>query len=166
MQAGMLLDSISCCLECLTATDELVGGGAAGSLAVEVAEAASCLRDRLAALQQDNAAPLTLAERAAQMQQLLPAAGRIAAAMDAVDWLPDQQVAVQLEVARAAAPRRCSYLRCANLAAEGGAVMYRGDHGLRCRWDEHTLLCWASAGWWNGGAWPFSSCMPAGLWPP
>ena len=174
-QAGVLLDSISCCLGCLAAAGELVGGGAAGglvegstagSLAVEAAQAASCLQDRLAAVQQDSAAPLTLAERAAQMQQLLPAAERIAAAMDAVDRLPDQQVAVQLEVARAAAPRHCSNLRCANLAAAGGTVMYRGDHGLRCRWDEQTLLGWASAGWWNGGAWPFSSCMPAGLWPP
>ncbi|PRW56574.1 Zinc finger MYND domain-containing 19 Q7TSV3 [Chlorella sorokiniana] len=130
-KAGALLRSLTSCLEGLTGEQdkqELIGSSAARTLAGQAAAAQSRLREQLAALPAD-AAP---AERAQQLRQLLPATDQLAAADDAYCQLPSQQAALRLELARAAVPRSCAYLRCSNVQAEGAALMCKGDKGLRC----------------------------------
>lgn len=51
---------------------------------------------------------------------LLPAATRMAEALQALWANPREQQAALLQLAKAAAVRSCAYLRCANLELEGG----------------------------------------------
>lgn len=132
MQAEALLHSCSRCLEGLAAVppSELVG--ASRKLGRQVAEAQSSLLQQLDALRA-HATELAPAERATQLRQLLPAAEGVAAAFDSYCRRPSQQAAARLEVARVAARRTCAYLRCPNVQADLGALVCKGDAGLRCR---------------------------------
>ena len=64
---------------------------------------------------------------------VLAAARQLGAAL--LEWraLPEQGGPLQLKAAQAAAARSCAYLRCANLAAEGGPAAGQGVGRLRCR---------------------------------
>ena len=75
---------------------------------------------------------------------LLPAARKLAEALQAYWQLPEQQAAARLEVARAAAARSCAYLRCSNLAAEGGVSAGEGKGSLRC--SGCRVVWWVPAG--------------------
>lgn len=70
-----------------------------------------------------------------QLQRsVLPAARQLGQAL--LEWwaLPEQAGPLKLEAAQAAATRSCGYLRCANLAAEGGPAAGQGVGSMRCRW--------------------------------
>ena len=67
------------------------------------------------------------------LKACLPAACRLATALQAWWGRPSQQQADQLEVATAAAVRSCAYLRCANLGGEGGPAAGAGAGSKRCR---------------------------------
>ena len=70
---------------------------------------------------------------AALQERVLPLCRELAAALHAWWQRPEQQPALQLEAAQAAARRSCAYLRCANLGGEGGPAAGEGVGSLRCR---------------------------------
>lgn len=96
-----------------------------------------------AALHELQAAHAQLAQQAASFAnagvpahvapQLCSALGRAAAALEAWWALPEHASAQQLEVAQVAALRSCAYMRCANVAAQGGPAAGQGVGSMRCR---------------------------------
>ena len=103
-----------------------------GDLAQQAEAVASSLLQRTVALLSSPSSRHT--EHAERLrQQVLPAAERLAALFDAYCHLPDQQAAVNLEVARAAAGRSCAYLSCPNVQGGGGALAGEGAGSKRCR---------------------------------
>ena len=79
------------------------------------------------------AADATAAERASRLRQLLQPAAELAALMQQHLALPAVEEERTLVVARAAAARSCAYLRCANVAGEGGPAAGQGVGSMRCR---------------------------------
>ena len=67
------------------------------------------------------------------LHRVVPAARQLGAAL--LEWwaLPKQAGPLRLEAAQAAAARSCAYLRCANLAADGGPAAGQGVGSMRCR---------------------------------
>lgn len=63
----------------------------------------------------------------------LPAARRLATALQAWWGRPSQQQADKLELATAATVRSCAYLCCADLGGEGGSAAGEGAGSKRCR---------------------------------
>ena len=94
-------------------------------LALEVRQAAAAARTALAEWRQGDASHTAA--------HLLPAAQQLAAALLAWWRRPEQQAAAALEAAQAAAARSCAYLRCSNLAAEGGPAAGQQEGSMRCR---------------------------------
>ena len=79
---------------------------------------------------QHRLTPLDLLD-AIQRSSLAPAR-RLAAALWAWHQQPEQQAEHRLALARAAAGRACAYLRCANLAGEGGPAAGQGAGSSKC----------------------------------
>ncbi|PRW59495.1 HIT MYND zinc finger [Chlorella sorokiniana] len=88
------------------------------------------------------------------LHTVLPAARQLGAAL--LEWwaLPEQAGPLRLEAAQAAAARSCAYLRCANLAAEGGPAAGQGVGSMRCSACRVVWYCGAAcshADWREGG---------------
>ena len=65
-------------------------------------------------------------------EQALPAAETVARLLRQHWAKPEQQAALQLELAQAAATRSCAYLCCAQLGGEGGPLAGEGKGSKRC----------------------------------
>lgn len=89
------------------------------------------LRQQLIAADGDHSA--SPAARARRLQQLVPAAERVASVVDQYQALPGPSLAILCEVATAAAGRSCAYLRCPNVEAGGGPAAGQGTGSMRCR---------------------------------
>ncbi len=96
-------------------------------LASEVRQAAAAAQ---AALKEWGNAQGT-AVTACFAERVLPAVQQLAKALLAWWRRPEQQAAAALEAAQAA--RSCAYLRCSNLAAEGGPAAGQQEGSMRCR---------------------------------
>lgn len=59
-------------------------------------------------------------------RDVLPPARQLAVALLEWQQQPEQQAAARLEMAQAAAQRSCAYVRCPNLAGEGGPLAGQG----------------------------------------
>ena len=97
----------------------------------EAAAAVEALGQQLVAADEDRAA--SPAARARRLQQLLPAAERVASVVHQYQALPGPSLAILYEVATAAAGRSCAYLRCPNVEAGGGPAAGQGAGSMRCR---------------------------------
>ena len=126
---------------------------------------AALLRQQLVAardalLAAEAAAKLGMAEGCTPRQQaqclkpLVQPAAQLAAALLQYWQLPEQVAAAQVELARAAATRACSNLRCANLGGEGGWAAGEGEGSRKCSGCRLAWYCGAdcqNADWRGGG---------------
>jgi len=78
---------------------------------------------------------------ASARDNILPAALTVARLLHQHWQAPEQQAADRLELAQAAATRSCAYLRCANLAAEGGPAAGEGASSKRCGICRSVWYC-------------------------
>lgn len=123
------------------------GSSAAGAGTSAGSAVSEALRAMFAAVRQMEAAgggtvpPASLALLQQYQQILLPAATRLATAMQAWWELPEQQAAAQLEATQAAATRSCAYLRCANLGGSGGPAAGQGEGSKRCSRCRSVRYC-------------------------
>ena len=107
--------------------------GVTGSTLAEVQAAAGALLKQRQLLLGELSPSASLAERAERLQQLAQPASRLGRAMVEMAHSPAMEAQRQLELARAAATRSCAYLRCANVAGQGGAAAGQGVGSARCR---------------------------------
>ena len=108
--------------------------GMPNSLAAQLKQAAHSLRRQRRELLSGLAADASVAERTSQLRQLAQPAAGLSALMQQYLALPAVEEGRRLVLARAAAARSCAYLRCANVATEGGPAAGQGVGGKRCRW--------------------------------
>ena len=108
--------------------------GMPDSLAAELKQAAHSLRQRRRELLSGLAADASVAESASRLQQLVQPATELASLMQQYLALPAVEEQQRLVLARAAAVRSCAYLRCANVAGEGGLAAGQAASSMRCRW--------------------------------
>ena len=104
------------------------------SLAAQLRQAAHSLMQQRHEVLSGPAAKARAADRASQLRQLLQPAAHLAGLVQQYRALPTLESERQLAAARAAATRSCAYLRCANVAGEGGPAAGEGAGSMRCRW--------------------------------
>ena len=113
--------------------EEVAHLGITAAMLAELQAAGAALCDRRRQLLAGLGPDASMAERAAQLRQLLPLAAHLAAHEQAHWEVPSMKQERQLKLARAAATRSCAYLRCANVAAQGGPAAGQGVGSARCR---------------------------------
>ena len=118
------------------AVDDAAATGTPESLAAELKQGACSLRRQRQQVLDGLPAGASLADRAAQLEQLVQPAADLAGLMRQWLQLPATAQQEQLAMSRAAAARSCAYLRCANVAGQGGPAAGQGIDGKRCRWVE------------------------------
>ena len=137
-QASALLDGWEALLSELVATgveaaDRCAAVSPSDSLVPELRQAA----DRLSQQQQLVVAGVppsaSVAERAAKLRQLRQPAAHLARLI--CQWRQQREPSrmMLLALGRAAAARSCAYLRCANVAVQGGPSAGQGVGSARCR---------------------------------
>ena len=102
--------------------------GMPGSLAAQLEAAAGSLS------QQMEAADASGRVSAPQLPPLLQLAAHLAGLLQQHLALPALEAYRLLAEAQATAGRSCAYLRCANVAGEGGPAAGQGTGSMRCRW--------------------------------
>ena len=129
--ASRLTDELLIVLDCLIqAVDAALAIAPTADLSRAVQAFAPTKRALAGLLQQRN---LLLPEAQAVMQRgALWPARRLAAALWAWHQQPEQLAVHRLALARAAAARSCAYLRCPNLAGEGGPAAGQGAGSSKC----------------------------------
>ena len=113
--------------------------GMPDSLAAQLNQEARSLMQRRLELLDGLAADARAANRTPHLRQLLQPAAELAALMQQCLALPAVEEERRLAVARAAAARSCAYLRCADVAGEGGPAAGQGIGSMRCRWAGERI---------------------------
>ena len=103
------------------------------AIALDLIAAAAALRRHRQQAMAHLGPDAGLRERAAELRQLLPPAGHLARLV--LQWAHSLELESRgrLDVAKVAATRSCAYLRCANVAAQGGPAAGQGVGSARCR---------------------------------
>ena len=115
------------------AIDSAPETGLPASLAAQLKQCARSLRQQRQDMLSGQTADASLADRVAQRRQLLQPAADLAGLVRQHLALPAVEEQRRLAVARAAATRSCAYLRCANVAGQGGPAAGEGAGSSRCR---------------------------------
>ena len=114
------------------AIDSAPQTGLPGGLAAQLKQGAHSLRLLREALS-GLAADASATQRTALLRQLAQPAAELAGLVQQCQDLPTVEEERRLAVARAAAARSCAYLRCANVAGQGGPAAGEGEGSSRCR---------------------------------
>ena len=137
LQAADLLDSWQDSVAVLAdaaplAVDSAEVTGTPDSLVAQLKQGAHSLRQQRRRVLA-GVLDASLADRAVQLQQLVQPASELAGLIQ--QWLQLRGTVVQelLVASQAAAARSCAYLRCANVAGQGGPAAGQGVGSARCR---------------------------------
>ena len=127
-----------------TALQSAAASGMPDSLAAQLEAVAGSLGQQL------EAAGASGHMSASQLLPLAQPAAHLAGLLQQYLALPAVEAERLLAAAQAAAGRSCAYLRCANVAGEGGPAAGQGTGSMRCRWaggegEEGCVLGVASA---------------------
>ena len=116
-----------------SAVEDAATIGTPDSLVAELKQGAHSLRQQRQQVLHGLPADASPAERAAQLQQLVQPAKQLADLLHQWWQLREPSRRLLLDQGRAAAARSCAYLRCANVAGQGGPAAGQGVGSARCR---------------------------------
>ncbi|PRW60239.1 Zinc finger domain-containing MYND finger domain [Chlorella sorokiniana] len=110
-------------------------------MVAELQTAASALSEQRRQLLRRLQFNTDLADHAVQLQQLVQPAAQLGGLLVQMSRSPALEKEQQLDLARAAATRSCAYLRCANVAGQGGAAAGQGVGSMRCSACRAVWYC-------------------------
>ena len=138
LQASKLLDSWDGAIASLAdaasaAVDSASEVAMPESLAAQLKQGAHSLRQQRREVLGGLAAGTSAAKRVSRLRQMLQPAADLAGLVQQHLALPAMEEQRRLALARAAAARSCAYLRCANVAGQGGPAAGEGVGSKKCR---------------------------------
>jgi hypothetical protein len=145
-QACELLDGLGRLVEFLanatsSAVDNATETGMPDSLAAKLKQAARALRQQRQQVLAGLGSDASLADRADQLWHLVQPAADAVTLLHQWLKLPGTIKQQQLVASQAAAARSCAYLRCANVAGQGGPAAGQGVGSMRCSACHAVWYC-------------------------